>query len=338
LPFHNAFNAFSVNSCPVSKPEDLDLDTVKVYVTAAKHSVTKKTDMFADMTANKKTAFIENMKNLDLNSRLRNLSEFRAVCGSLSRFGLSKNEAKVYVYLAKFGEQKAYKISKSLSLHRTETYKVLRRLEERSLVYRILEKPIQFGAVPIEKALDTLIQVKKQRIDRLGEEKKRILDSWAFISVPRRDPEKMDEFIQVLKGKNQIYIKINEIIENAKDEILIAASDENLLQLFYSGTLDDLASKSSRIKTRLMTDSSLRSSYIVKKLKLDEDEFFCVNFEDLPSFIISNNHFLLFLNNEDGNGKNGQRALWSNQKDLIEVLKASFFSFNARKVALKPLP
>jgi sugar-specific transcriptional regulator TrmB len=307
---------------------------VNILVTLVKHSVTKKSEILADVTEeDEENGLFENMKSLGFH--LRSLSEFKEFCGSFSRFGLSKNEAKVYVYLAKFGEQKAHKVSRSLSLHRTETYKILKRLEEKGLAIRILEKPIKFAAVPVDRALENLIQEKKQRVMHLEEEKRKVLSSWDVFSVPTKDSEVYDEFIQVLKGRNQIHIKVNEIIENAKDEVLIAASDENLLQMFYSGALDDLAEKSSKIEIRLLTDSSIRSSYIVKKLKLGEDKFFCVDFKGLPSFVISQNHLLLFLSSESSNGKNGKRALWTNQKDIINVLKASFSTFSRNKKALK---
>ncbi|MBS7615268.1 TrmB family transcriptional regulator [Candidatus Bathyarchaeota archaeon] len=300
-------------------------------MTLAKHSVTKKSEILAD-TIDEDDLF-ENMKSLRFH--LRDLSEFKEFCSSFSRFGLSKNEAKVYIYLAKFGDQKAHNISRSLSLHRTETYKILRRLEEKGLAVRLLEKPIKFAAVPVDKALTTLIQEKKERVMRLEGEKQKILESWSVFSVPTRESEFCDEFIQVLKGRNQIHIKVNEIIENAKDEVLIAASDETLLQMFYSGALDSLSEKSSKIEIRLLTDSSVRSSYIVKKLRLSEDKFFCVNFKGIPSFVISQDHLLLFLNNEGSNGKNGKRALWTNQKDIIKVLKTSFFTLSSYKKPLK---
>ncbi len=300
-------------------------------MTLAKHSVTKKSEILADTI--EEDDLFENMKSLRFH--LRDISELKELCGSFSRFGLSKNEAKVYIYLAKFGDQKAHNISRSLSLHRTETYKILRRLEEKGLAVRLLEKPIKFAAVPVDKALETLIQEKKQRVMRLEEEKQKILESWSVFSVPTKESEFCDEFIQVLKGRNQIYIKVNEIIENAMDEVLIAASDETLLQMFYSGALDSLSEKSSKIEIRLLTDSSIRSSYIVKKLRLSEDKFFCMDFKGLPSFVISQDHLLLFLNNEGSNGKNGKRALWTNQKDIIKVLKTSFFTLSSYKKSVK---
>jgi len=264
--------------------------------------------------------------------QIENSPDFKRICDSLIKFGLSKNEARVFIYLAKYGEQKAHKISRALSLHRTETYKILKRLEEKGLAYRILDKPIKFSVIPISKALENLVQEEKQRIQRLEEEKKKIMESWDSVLVPVRDPEALGEFIQVLKGKNQICIKASEIMENAEDEILIVASNENLLQLFYSGVLDGLAEKAKKIKVELITDSSLRSTYIIKKLKLKEKSL-CVDIDYLPSFILSEKNLLLFFDNRDG--KNGKRALWTNQRDMIDALRVSFRNLHGLRKFVK---
>jgi sugar-specific transcriptional regulator TrmB len=288
--------------------------------------MTKKSEILTNaIEEDEKNEFLINTKSL---------TEFKEFCGLFSRFGLSKNEVKVYLYLAKFGTQKAPKVSRSISLHRTETYKILKGLEGKGLIIRILEKPIKFAAIPVDRALENLIREKKQRIIQLEEEKQKILSSWDIFSIPTKYSEIYDEYIQVLKGRNQIQIKINEIIEDAKDEVLIAALDESLLQLFYSGALDDLIKKSSKIEICLITDSFIRGSYIIKKLRLKEENFFCVEFKGLPSFITSQNHLLLFLDSESSNGKNSKRALWTNQKNLIKILKTSFSNLSSNKKML----
>ena len=272
-------------------------------------------------------------KTWKLGSDLGNLRAIEEICESLEQFGLSRNETRVYVYLAKFGEQKAHKISKSLSIHRTETYKILKKLEEKSLVLHVLERPLKFSAVRIDKALENLIQARKQNMFRLEEEKRRIVNRWASLSVPTENTETPDEFIQVLKGRNQIHIKANEITQNAEDEVMIAVSSDVLFEMFYSGALDRLALKSDRIKIRLITDSSLRSSDILEKLRFGRDEFSYLSFSDFPSFIISGNNLLLFLDDEN---KNDKRALWTNQKEMIKALRASFSVFQDKSAVLNP--
>ena len=302
-------------------------------MTIAKRSIGKE-DIFTEIaTISEGKTILRNVAPFKL--QFENSSKFKKIRNSLMKFGLSKNEARVFIYLAKYGEQKAHRISRALSLHRTETYKILKRLEEKSLVYRILDKPIKFAAVPVNKALENLIQEEKQRIRQLEEEKNEILKSWESFLVPVRDSEALGEFIQVLKGKNQIYIKANEIVENAEDEVLIVASNEYLLQLFYSGVLDSLAEKVKKMKVEVITDSSLRSTYIIKKIKLGKNSF-RINTDYLPSFILSEKSLLLFF--DDVNGKNGKRALWTNQRAMMDALRVSFLSFhNWKKLTETPL-
>jgi len=300
-------------------------------LTITKHSIGRKSEILAEVAkVEEGKALLRSLGSFKF--QLENSPDFKRICDALMKFGLSKNEARVFIYLAKYGEQKAHKISRALSLHRTETYKILKRLEEKSLAYRILDKPIKFAVIPINKALDNLVQEEKQRILRLEEEKEKILESWEAILVPIKDPEALGEFIQVLKGKNQIYIKASEVMENAEKEILIVASNENLLQLFYSGVLDSLPEKAKKIKVEVITDSSLRSIYIIKKLRLKANTFY-VDSDDLPSFILSEKSLLLFF--DSGNGKNGRRALWTNQKDMIDALRVSFLNLHKWRKLVK---
>ena len=143
-------------------------------------------------------------------------TSLNGICASLSMFGLSRNEATIYIYLSRFGEQKAYSVSRSLSLQTTETYKILNKLEEKGLVYRILGKPVRFVAAPIDKALQNRIDADKQRILQLEEEKERILDKWLSVLSVAQNMEVPNDFIQILKGKHQLSIKIGAIIEESK--------------------------------------------------------------------------------------------------------------------------
>ena len=83
---------------------------------------------------------------------------------TLSRFGLLKNEIKVYLHLARTGEMKAGEIAEAISLHRTETYRILRDLEKRGVVFSVFEKPLKFTAVPLDKAIDLLVDAQKIKI------------------------------------------------------------------------------------------------------------------------------------------------------------------------------
>ena len=174
------------------------------------------------------------------------------------KFDLSRNEIRVYLYLARSGVQKAREISDTLSLHRTETYRILRDLEKRGLVSCILEKPLKFTAVPFEEAYDVLVKTKKLNVQILERKKKDLVELWLSIPQKKAEPE-TKEIFQILEGEEQLILKANEIVERTKKEICVLAPDLGLLRLYHSGFTDN--HPNSRHKALSVTSfSSIRAS------------------------------------------------------------------------------
>lgn len=263
----------------------------------------------------------------------RKLTVIELMQESLSKFGLLKNEAKIYLYLARFGGQKAQRISEALSIHRTETYKILRRLEKMGLIYRILDKPVKFVALPIDQALSNLIEIKKQRLMLLEKTKEELVKLWNSLPRPMENSEAEKESFQILKGMLRINAKASEIIRKAKKEVFIVATDDKLFQMFHSGVLDELKKNSRRINVKLLTNYSLKSHFIVKKIQLNEKEFSYTEL-NIPSFILVDEEELLFFLEDHINNKKEFRAMWTNQKEIIKALRIlRFFSVKNEKTA-----
>jgi len=85
------------------------------------------------------------------------------------KFGFSSNQSKVYLYLSKIGTKTASQLSKTLGIPRTETYHLLKTLQEKGCIFRIYEKPTKFGAVSIEDFLEKWIISEKNKIKKLEE-------------------------------------------------------------------------------------------------------------------------------------------------------------------------
>ena len=259
------------------------------------------------------------------------LKSLRTIEDALLKFGLLRNEIRVYIYLARSGMRKAREISDALSLHRTETYKVLRGLEKRGLVSSVLEKPLKFMATPFEETIDTLIKAKKLKIQKLERKKKSLLDIW--FSIPQQNVEPRNkEVFQVLEGEEQILLKANEILENTKEEIYVVAPDLDLLRLYHSGFTDKLEKFSRKnVKVKLLTNYSPKSRFIADKMKLTDVKYLFSDAEDLPSFIISDRGQLLFSikNGNDRDPEIRRRKekisfLWTNYEAFIKALKTLF--------------
>ncbi len=259
------------------------------------------------------------------------LQSLEAIGNALAKLGLSKNEIRVYVYLARTGMLKASEISEVISLHRTETYRILRDLEKRGLVSSVFEKPLKFVATPFEKTLDLLIESKKLRLQLLEKKKRDLISLW--ISLPKAEVEfSKKEVFQVLEGEEQINLKTEEILAKGKSDVCVFASDSDISRFYHSGLLDKLESSEKReFLVKLLTNDSSKSRFFIKELKLNGVKYSQACPSDLPSFIIVDREQLLFMigrngehRDDVGEKKEKPAALWTNYEAFVKALSTLF--------------
>ena len=106
---------------------------------------------------------------------------------SLVEFGLTQNEAKVYMYLTKNKPKPAPEISKCLNIPRTETYHLLNGLLSKEVTKSNFGKPTKFSAIPFEKSIRILVNKKRNRIEKLEREILQLSILWK--SMPSQEIE-----------------------------------------------------------------------------------------------------------------------------------------------------
>jgi sugar-specific transcriptional regulator TrmB len=240
------------------------------------------------------------------------------------RLGLSKNEIRVYLCLARTGEHKASEISETLSLHRTETYRILRDLEKKGLISSVFEKPLKFIGIPFQKALDILIETKKLRLSLLEKKKEGLVDIWSSLPKPETEQERKEVF-QILEGEEQISLKADEILGNAESEVLVFMSEEDISSFYHSSLLDKLEkiSKKNGMDVQLLTNYSPKSCFFVEKLRFKKAKYTLSNVEELPTFVLADNQQLLLLIRTN-NSKKRVASLWTNYDAFVNALKTLF--------------
>jgi len=249
---------------------------------------------------------------------------------TLARFGLLKNEIKVYLYLARVGEKKAGEIAESISLHRTETYRILRDLEKKGILFSVFEKPLKFTAVPLDKAIDLLVDAQKMKIRLLEKEKANLVELW--LSMPQLKEEKTKkELFQMLEGEQQVVLKADELLERTEKEFQIFAPDDYLAQLYYSDFTDKLKRKQDKLNITLLTEDSAKSAYFVDQMQWPKHKLGLVQAQGLPCFIISDRKELLIafhekdVETESGDKKKFKTAaIWTNYTAFVWTLQMLF--------------
>jgi sugar-specific transcriptional regulator TrmB len=249
---------------------------------------------------------------------------------TLRKLGLSRNQIRVYLYLARSGVRKASEVSEAISLHRTETYRILRDLTKIGLVSSVFEKPLKFVATPFDKSIDILITAKRLNLEILERKKHDLVDVWVSLPKPEMAVE-VKEVFQVLEGEEQFDLKAEEILEKTKKEICVFVADSDLARFYHSGFIDKLEKASKRsVGVRLLTNNSPKSCFFAEKLKLNDVKYASLDREDLSSFLISDQEQLLFSIKTNGNSSGVEEedirvsALWTNYEAFIKALSVLF--------------
>ncbi len=263
-------------------------------------------------------------KDQSLNKQMSTIEE------TLARFGLLKNEIRVYLHLARAGEMKAGEIAEAIALHRTETYRILRDLEKRGIVFSIFEKPLKFTAVPLDKAIDILVDAQKIKIKLLEQEKPSLVELWRSMPQPKVAKAKKELF-QMLEGEQQVLMKANELLAKSEKEFKVFASADYLSELYYNDFSDMLKKQADDIHVALVTDNSLKSAYFVGQMNWLSNIERTVETQDLPCIMISDDkEVLIYFHEKDtADGEDFKKryrtaAIWTNYDAFVRTYQVLF--------------
>jgi len=145
----------------------------------------------------------------------------------LSELGLSVSQAKVYLSLAKSRNLKAHEISLISGVARPDVYRVVVQLEEAGLVEKIISKPQEFRALPIENCVSNLIQ---RRILKTAELQQKALKlTQSFKRDTAKEEQNGEHQFVLLPSRDIVYFKAEKMIRNARETICFFSLRKRLL-------------------------------------------------------------------------------------------------------------
>jgi len=243
---------------------------------------------------------------------------------ALSSFGLNKNEINVYLFLVRFGKQKASRIAENLGITRSETYKILRSLESQGIILRLVEKPYKYLAIPVEDVFNMFLKKEYEQVKQIERKKEDLLEKWSLIKSKPMKNEINTMIFQVLEGTSHIYIKLKELVERSLGNMKIIASSDILLWLYntpFFELLEDKKETDTQLKVNLIADASDISEFVVSDLSMDALNFKLVKSLNIPGFIISDDDEILLLIQ---NGPEELYAMWTNYDSIVGTNKHLF--------------
>lgn len=249
--------------------------------------------------------------------------ELEKICDELHKFGLTKNQAKVFIYLGKYGSKTSPDVCKALKLPRTETYNVLNDLLNLGIISSEFQHPTKYSALSMNKAILIMINDAQENVNKLSKKEIEVTKLWNNIPMfdSKSNEGKLEKF-QMLQGIPRINNKMKEMIKDSKDAIKIICTEKDLSRFYYSDLLDMLAK--SHVDVKLVISPTQKIPRFIQLIDSSKIRLMAANNGDNQCFIIKDtDEVLIFLRNANGSSKN-VFAFWTDTSSLINSMKKLF--------------
>jgi sugar-specific transcriptional regulator TrmB len=248
---------------------------------------------------------------------------------ALEELGLTRLEARIYVFLAKKGPKKAKEVALAPRASKQQLYLSLKSLQSKGLVSATLEHPARFSAVPFVKALDLFSKAKMEEARSIQRNKDSLLSDWQSIVIKETD-DKSAKFT-VIEGRKYVYSKIQQMIQETKRQLSTVTTVSGLIRADQYGLLDAAFNHplKSKVQFRFLTELSEMNTDAMSGLleKAPKKGFNLkgrnpeLGLKPSPRMVIRDNEELLYFITppiEDDS------CLWTTCKELVRSFVAVF--------------
>jgi sugar-specific transcriptional regulator TrmB len=272
------------------------------------------------------------------------LSPVEKVAEILSDFGLTHNQAKVYIATAQLGLASVGQISKLSKVRREDVYRVLPKLEKRGLIEKLLGTPTKIRATPIKEAIAILIKREEEkaseRVTQLKVKTKEFLRKFDTNSLKPAIATEEANFA-LISQRDGILTKTLNIIENSKKELDLTCSTTKLMQFIH--TFSDQLRKAIKkgVKIRIIAEAPESGSSLPRIL---EEQLAPGNSADLKYTNLTTAHYLLsdfaqaFVATTIEGNMADNPCLWTDNKSLVSLLQGNFENLWQSSLDWKNIP
>jgi sugar-specific transcriptional regulator TrmB len=240
----------------------------------------------------------------------------------LINFGLTKSQAKVFIYLGKYGSKTASEIAKALQLPRTETYHLVNSLQNMGLVVAELSHPTKYTAMDMREAVATLVKQEQDRIDVLANKEESLSELWKeipFFAV--ETDESKSEKMQLLHGTGPITNKIKDMVGTSSEEIKIYGTVSDLLRLYHSDVFDWIETAPSNLK--MVVSPLNKTPEFLSEINSDSIRAMPSNSENKCFIVNDKKEVLIFMRNATHPTRQ-VFAWWSDSETLVDMMSSLF--------------
>ena len=217
-------------------------------------------------------------------------------------------------------------ISKTSNVARPEIYRNLSKLQALGLVEKIIKRPVEYRAIPLDQGLSLLLKTETGHYKEVRAETRLLIN---IIKKEKPETEKKEietpQFVFIPEGLSTI--RANAAIEKAQLSIDVVAS----WRRFSSGIVDTFAESmekawAKKVKTRFILEKPLKSKTAKQVIQFFKEKPFC-QIRFIPScpktkFEIYDKKELFIVLSKTG--LSASPAFWSNNPSLVGLAEDHF--------------
>lgn len=244
-------------------------------------------------------------------------------------FGLNIYESKVYVALLTKNVASVSEVAELSGVPRSRVYDVLEGLEKKGFAMSKLDKPVKYIAVKpeavIEKMKNNLLREAEDRVNLMSNIK--VTDEYKELELLHKNgitPYDVMDLSSAIKGRQNIYSQMKEMLSNAEKEVVLITGTEALKAKisFLKPIFENLKKKGISIKVAASSSEAGNSISEKESLSLTKELGVPVRKVKLNMrmCLVDNKKMLVFLTPFQDEEKDF--AVWINSNYLSQGLNA----------------
>jgi len=240
---------------------------------------------------------------------------------NLNTLGLNKYEASIWLALLSKGNATASELSDVADVPRSRSYDVLESLEKKGFVMVKIGKPIKYFAVSpndvlerVKKSIENQSKKKIKNLDKLKDS-----DIYGELSSIFTSTNIDSDSVVLLKGRINAYNTISNTLKTAKNNVLIATTEQGLSRksIYFNDIIPNLKKKG--VDTHIITpkvDTKAFKDFLSNFNHTMTDKF------STRMILVDDSHVFIGLNEDKENLDSFDSVVYIKSKFLTSAIKS----------------
>jgi sugar-specific transcriptional regulator TrmB len=189
----------------------------------------------------------------------------------LTSYGLTINQARVYLFLLAKGPSAARLVSEALNLHRVDVYRKLRELENLGMLEQHLNSPRRFSAIDPKIAMAILLAKQEEKLTKSrqlsGELLPKLLGLKNSFDSSEWGRGDANGTYRLGSGRTRYHNEMRDLMRNARKEVLRVVSADGIVRNFQSGFYNEYFDAKARgVSIRMISEIDNRNRILARRL------------------------------------------------------------------------